>query len=113
MKSLITHPNFNWVWDQIIRDNPQKIERVDVRFDTFPDGWPNLFIEDVKWKIEHKEVTYIWDFSRPEYFFSNYAIIRWILDYYAEKVRVIVPFFFFCGRSYCIFFAIIETFGHT
>lgn len=93
MKSLITHPNFDYLWQKICANHPQDIEQVIVNFSSFPDGWPNLHIDDVKNKIEHKEVTYIWDFSRPEYFFSNYAMLRWIIDYYAQKVRVIVPYF--------------------
>ncbi len=93
MRTLITHPNFDSLWAELEKRNPNEIVRAKIRFESFPDGWPNLFIEDVKEKIEHREVTYIGDFSRPEYLFPNYAIIRGILDYYADKVRVIVPFF--------------------
>ena len=60
---------------------------------SFPDGWPNTFIHDVKETVEHQDVTYIADFSRPEYFFPNYATIRALVDYYADKVRVIMPYF--------------------
>lgn len=69
------------------------MEYPQVRFENFPDEWPNLFIDDIKWSIEHQDVTYIWDFSRPEDFFINYAMMRWILDYYAGKLRVIMPYF--------------------
>lgn len=93
MKTIITHPNFNAMGEELEARNPASITRAKIRFESFPDGWPNLFIEDVKEKIEHKEVTYIGDFSRPEYLFPNYVIIRGILDYYADKVRVIVPYF--------------------
>lgn len=93
MQSLITHPHFDALGDEIESLLPGKIERVKMRFDAFEDGWPNFFIEDAKGKIEHREVTYVGDFSRPESLFANYAAIRGILDYYAEKVRVIVPYF--------------------
>jgi phosphoribosylpyrophosphate synthetase len=93
MKTIITHPNFNPMGEELEARNPVSITHAKIRFESFPDGWPNLFIEDVKEKIEHKEVTYIGDFSRPEYLFPNYAIIRGILDYYADKVRVIIPYF--------------------
>jgi len=90
-KTLIVHPNFSELWNEIARsrwmDYPQ------VRFWDFPDQWPNLFIDDIKWSIEHQDVTYIWDFSCPEDFFKNYAIMRGILDYYAGKLRVIMPYF--------------------
>jgi len=64
-----------------------------VQFENFPDEWPNLFIDDIKESIEHQDVTYIWDFSRPEDMFINYAMMRGILDYYAGKLRVIMPYF--------------------
>lgn len=93
MHSLLTHPNFDALGDEIETLLPNEIDRVRMRFDAFEDGWPNFFIEDVKDKVEHREVTYVGDFSRPENLFANYATIRGILDYYAEKVRVIVPYF--------------------
>ena len=93
MRTIITHPNFDALGTELEARNPEQVSRAEIRFESFPDGWPNLFIEDVKEKVEHRDVTYVGDFSRPEYLFSNYAIIRGILDYYADKVRVIVPFF--------------------
>jgi len=69
------------------------MEYPQVRFENFPDQWPNLFIDDIKGVIEHQDVTYIWDFSRPEDFFINYSIMRGILDYYAGKLRVVMPYF--------------------
>lgn len=64
-----------------------------VDFKSFPDGWPNLFAHRVKECIEHHDVTYIGDFSKPEDFFMQYALMRGILDYYAGKLRVIMPYF--------------------
>lgn len=90
-KTIITHPNFDYLWEQIAEDN--WIIKVDINFWVFPDKWPNLFIKKVKTLIEKRDVTYIWDFSSPIDFFKNYAIIRWIIDYYASKVRVILPYF--------------------
>lgn len=91
MKTIITHPNFSYLWKEITKDN--EISQIPVSFDKFEDSWPNLFIEKVKDLVEHKEVTYIWDFSQPEDLFQNYAIVRWIIDYYANKVRIILPYF--------------------
>lgn len=61
--------------------------------ESFPDGWPSDWIDHVKETVEHQEVTYIADFSDPRDFFSNYAMIRALVDYYADKVRVILPYF--------------------
>nr|MDD3720392.1 ribose-phosphate diphosphokinase [Candidatus Gracilibacteria bacterium] len=91
MKTIITHQNFDYLGKEIAKDN--KISQIPVSFDKFEDSWPNLFIEKVKDLVEHKEVTYIGDFSHPEDLFQNYAIIRGIIDYYANKVRIILPYF--------------------
>lgn len=90
-KTLIAHPNFSELWRKIAVEKWMNFPQV--RFENFPDEWPNLFIEDIKESIEHQDVTYIWDFSRPENMFINYAMMRGILDYYAGKLRVIMPYF--------------------
>ena len=90
-KTIITHPNFAELWREIAENKDMYCPQV--QFENFPDNWPNLFIEDVKGSVEHHDVTYIWDFSRPEDLFINYAMMRGILDYYAGKLRVIMPYF--------------------
>ena len=93
MKTIITHPNFDYMWENIVESNQQWIVKAEVNFKSFDDSWPDLFVNKVKELIEHKDVTYIWDFSKPKDLFFNYALINWILDYYADKVRVILPYF--------------------
>lgn len=93
MKTILAHPRFEYLAENIANDSNWEIVKEDISMKTFPDAWPNIFINDVKNLIEHKEVTYIWDFSKPEDFFINFATIRWIIDYYADKVRVILPYF--------------------
>lgn len=92
MKTIVTHPNFSYLWEKIANNTPN-LKQAEVKFETFKDGWPNIFIENVSEDIEHKDITYIWDYSKPEYLFTNYSIVRALLWYYADKVRVIVPFF--------------------
>ncbi len=93
MKTILSHPNFDELSKKIVQNHPDKLSLGKISMQNFADGWPNIFIDDVKEKIEHQEVTYIWDFSNPKDFFLNFAAIRWILDYYADKVRVILPYF--------------------
>ncbi|NVP17833.1 ribose-phosphate diphosphokinase [Candidatus Gracilibacteria bacterium] len=93
MKTIISHPNFEYLTQNIANDNKGKINKADISMKTFPDSWPNIFINDVKDLIEHQEVTYIGDFSKPEDLFINFSAIRGIIDYYADKVRVILPYF--------------------
>lgn len=90
-KTLITHPNFEELWKQIAEKRDMNFPQV--QFQNFPDSWPDLFIDDIKGSVEHHDVTYIWDFSQPEDLFLNYSIMRGILDYYAGKLRVIMPYF--------------------
>lgn len=90
-KTLITHPNFHDLWKEIADKRGMNFPQV--QFENFPDSWPNLFIWDIKESIEHHDVTYIWDFSKPEDLFINYSIMRGLLDYYAGKLRVIMPYF--------------------
>lgn len=91
MKTIVTHPNFGYIWEKISKE--KNLKHINIKFDKFPDNWPNIFIDEVKEKLEHKEVTYIWDFSCPNDLFFNYAVIRWILDYYVDKLRIIMPYF--------------------
>lgn len=90
-KTLIAHPNFAELWQKIAAEKWMDFPQV--RFENFPDEWPNLFIDDIKESIEHQDVTYIGDFSKPSDMFINYAMMRGILDYYAGKLRVIMPYF--------------------
>ncbi len=90
-KTIITDDKFDYLWSEIAKEND--IEKWKLSFKTFKDWWPNLFVEKVKDLIEHKDVTYIWNISKPKDLFINYSAIRWILDYYADKVRVIMPYF--------------------
>lgn len=93
MKTIIAHPNFQYLANELVEKNPETLEHGRVDFARFPDGTPNLFIHNVKETIEHRDVTYIGDFSSNENLFEQLALIRWIVDYYANKVRIIVPYF--------------------
>lgn len=93
MKTLITHPNFDYLWEQLVERNPHIVRKGKVDFKKFPDGTPNMFIHDVKDTIEHQEVTYIGDFSTTKEFFEQFSLIASLVDYYASKVRIIVPYF--------------------
>ncbi len=90
-KTLICHPNFSKIWEQIATERGMNFPQL--RFEEFPDQWPNLFIDDIKDSIEHHDVTYIWDFSKPEDLFINYSMMRGLLDYYVWKLRVVMPYF--------------------
>ena len=91
MKTLVCHPNFKYLQEILGEKYWYKVPNID--FLAFPDSWPNYFINEVQEDIYKKEIIYIWDFSKKENLFENYAIIRWILDYSADKLDVFVPYF--------------------
>ncbi len=93
MKTLISHPRFDALADSLVERNPELLKKAHIDFKNFPDGTPNLFIHNVKEDIENHDVTYIGDFSDLGEFVEQYALIRSVVDYYADKVRVIVPYF--------------------
>lgn len=47
----------------------------------------------MKTDIEHQDVTYIGDFSSLYELVEQYTLIRGMIDYYADKIRIIVPYF--------------------
>jgi hypothetical protein len=59
MKTIISHPNFDYLTSNIEKNNSKTIKKASISMKNFEDGWPNIFINDVKNLIEHKEVTYI------------------------------------------------------
>lgn len=91
MKTILTHPNFSYLWENLSEKNNLFYDKI--KFNKFPDSWPSFFIEKVEENIYSKEIIYIWDFSKPENLFENYSIIRWILEYWAKKLDIFMPFF--------------------
>lgn len=91
-KTVITDPSFDYLWDEIVKNNSSLV-RGKVQFKDFPDWLPNTFLYDVEKTIEHKEVTYICDFSNPKSFFKQYDIMNTVLENCADKLRIIMPFF--------------------
>jgi len=91
MKSIVTHPNFDYLRDSYKDDSGIKFSEVE--HERFWDGWPKFVLEDAKNNIEHRDVTYIGDFSTPVSAFESYFMIRWIIGNVADKVRIIMPFF--------------------
>lgn len=91
MKTLITHPNFFFLKDQILTET-NIFNSWNVDFWTFPDGWPQIFFQNIE-QIKNQEIVYIADFSKPEYVFENYSIIRSLFLYQAKKIDIFTPFF--------------------
>lgn len=91
MKTIITHPNFYWIKEEILKKSIN-FNDTEVNFGNFPDWWPNIFFKSPL-DIKNNEIVYIADFSKPEYFFSNYSIIRALFLYQSKKIDIFIPFF--------------------
>lgn len=93
MKTIIAHPRFEYMADEIVRNNPETIWKGQALFQRFRDRTPDLKFPWVKDEIEHQDVTYIGDFSNPEELFEHYNAIFWLVKNTADKVRIIMPYF--------------------
>eukprot|EP00118_Oscarella_pearsei_P009380 m.53996 g.53996 ORF g.53996 m.53996 type:complete len:336 (+) comp34301_c0_seq2:60-1067(+) len=59
---------------------------------TFPDGWPNLFIESVK-ECAGKDVIFLANFSAPETVFEQLSVVYAFPRYLAHSFTIILPYF--------------------
>ena len=87
MKTLFSHPRFDYLVDDLVARRPDALKKWNLEYKKFPDGTPNFYIHDVKTDIEHQDVTYIGDFSSLDELVEQYALIRGMIDYYADKIR--------------------------
>jgi len=88
---IFSYPTCDKLADRVSDDTQIPVWKIN--FSQFKDGWPNIFIEDVEKSVSNKTVFYISDISTPAKFFENIAVIQALVDYYAAKVHVIVPYF--------------------
>ena len=89
MKTLITSPNFDYLWKAI--EQEIDIKKIDARIARFPDGTPKIqiFKEDVKNTV----ATVLLDFSDCSEFLNNYMTLHWLIDKWVESLDIIMPYF--------------------
>ncbi|KAI0219224.1 Ribose-phosphate pyrophosphokinase 4 [Lamellibrachia satsuma] len=63
-----------------------------IRWERFPDGFPNLFIEDVK-TMAGKDVIFFGSLHSPEVLFEQLSIIFTIPRYLAKSFTLLLPYF--------------------
>ncbi len=93
MKTIIAHPRFDYLADELVANNPKELRKWVVRFWRFRDGTPDLEFPNVKKDIERQDVTYIGDFTQAAELFENYNAIFNLVKNIANKVRIIMPYF--------------------
>ncbi len=63
-----------------------------IRWNRFPDKWPNLYIEGVE-NIEGRDVVFIASFHSHDVLFEQLAVIYELPRYFVKSLRVILPFY--------------------
>jgi phosphoribosylpyrophosphate synthetase len=92
MKTLIAHPQFDYLAEDLQDRNLGQFSLSKIQIDTISQRWPKIIFDNPT-VIDGADVTYIWDYSRPDEFFEQYAIVQSLRDRFARKVRVICPYF--------------------
>lgn len=91
MTTVFSSKSFNRIADAVVAETGAT--RGNIRFSSFSDGWPDLFIERVREDVMGKVVWYLSDISRRENLFDELAVIQALPRYGAEKVHVVIPYF--------------------
>ncbi|CAB3981682.1 ribose-phosphate pyrophosphokinase 4-like [Paramuricea clavata] len=65
----------------------------DIQWKSFEDGWPNLFIENVKDNCAGRDVIFLGSFHSPEVVFEQLSIVYNIPRYLARSFTFILPYF--------------------
>lgn len=66
--------------------------RDDIQWEKFEDGFPNLFIKNVR-DMANREVLYLANFFPSDLIFEQLAILYALPRYLAKKLTVILPYF--------------------
>ena len=74
----------------IVRDCTYDPEAI--RWDSFEDGFPNLFIKRSR-DLGNHDVIFLADFSNPSFIFAQLAALYQIPTYLARSLTVILPYF--------------------
>ena len=86
MKTIITSPSFDYLWEELSKE--MGIEKADVKVEQFPDAWPNIKI--TKEDVQDKVATVLLNFSNSKDFFINYALLQWLVDYKVSSLDIII-----------------------
>jgi phosphoribosylpyrophosphate synthetase len=90
MPTIFSSPSFDAVADEVARST--RADRGFITRSSFSDGWPNLFIEDVRALVADRTVWYLSDISRRENLFDELAVMQALPRYAAAKVNIVTPY---------------------
>lgn len=89
---LFSCPEMQSVADQMLQGFSDHVEKGNVSWEVFPDGYPNLFIDDVH-NIRSRDVIFLASFLNPISIFTQLSVIMSLPRYLARSVVVVLPYF--------------------
>lgn len=89
---LFACPDMQAIADGILEKHSDHVEKGNITWETFPDGFPNLFITDVH-SIRSRDVVFLASFLDPNSIFVQLSIIVSLPRYLARSVVVVLPYF--------------------
>jgi len=90
---LYYHPSCEQLAQNILNGCNNKVVAGNVKWDQFPDQWPNLFIEDVKKNCMGCNVIFLGNLHSPQIIFEQLAILFELPRYLSKSVTFILPYF--------------------
>lgn len=72
--------------------NPSKITLGNIRWKKFPDGFPDIFVEDAV-KIRNKHVAFLASFHNPSVIFEQISVVYALPRLFVGSFTVVLPFF--------------------
>ena len=90
MATLFYHQSMSELARAVAQETPVLLG--EILWDKFPDGWPNLFIRDVK-TVRQQKVVFLASFESPCSVVEQFAVIEAFPRYFAASIQIVLPFF--------------------
>ena len=74
------------------QDSPDHIKLGTIKWDQFPDGFPNLYIEDA-YEIRNRHVAFLASFQSPTVIFEQLSVIMQLPRMFVTSFTLVLPFF--------------------
>ncbi|XP_022088861.1 ribose-phosphate pyrophosphokinase 4-like isoform X2 [Acanthaster planci] len=75
-----------------MRLQPVEFQKNGILWDSFKDGWPNLFIDNVK-QCAGRDVIFLGSFHSPEVVFEQLSLLYTMPRYLVRSFKFILPYF--------------------
>eukprot|EP01006_Ploeotia_vitrea_P057548 TRINITY_DN68188_c9_g2_i2.p1 TRINITY_DN68188_c9_g2~~TRINITY_DN68188_c9_g2_i2.p1 ORF type:complete len:313 (-),score=23.69 TRINITY_DN68188_c9_g2_i2:1758-2696(-) len=89
---VLAAPGMLSVQENMIQKNPEMFEVCDICMESFPDGTPNIIIQNVQ-ELRFRNVIFLTSFTNMADVLSQIAVIYAVPRYLAKSFTVVLPFF--------------------